>query len=225
MIFAQIYFVAFTAWLMRTSFAETTLPVYIFVLVLQLILPFLIEIIVNFESFKKEEKETEILSEFDEIQEILRKNFNCDDASGVERTFLSFTAKFCLMVCIRVLKLFFAGTTFSSNAMFPELVCSINDYAFTFYVELLSVCIKNYADNIKIENVMSMDVRHHHLKFVKLARKINQRFNFGLFFTISFNFILLILSLYWFFIRIIYGPMRLRVDLLGHDELKHSSTF
>jgi hypothetical protein len=94
------------------------------------------------------------------------------------------------------------------NAMMTELVCSVSDFAFIFYIDLLKIYVRQYASSITSENIATLDVRRHFLTFHKLTRMITGRFSLSLFMNIAFTFVTLITSFYWVFIRIIYGPLK-----------------
>jgi hypothetical protein len=162
----------------------------------------------NGEAYKKRNLENKVLRQFQKLDEALKGNFNVCKNVGEWNCYVKFLVKFSVLIVVKILKLFFAGTVFSVTMMFPELVMSTSDYAFTLYVDLLTIRIRNYSKSINHTNFKVLEVRQDFLAFHKLSLMLMKRFRISLFLNITLNFVLLIINMYWIFIRIVYGPFR-----------------
>lgn len=207
-LYLQCFFAFVTVFCMFSTFEGVKIPVYIFVLIIQIIIPLFIEICINIEAFKKKNKEENILKKFENLDKTLEISFSVRELSGIDFVHLKFLLKFLVLIVVRVIKLMFAGTVFSVNMMFPELVASVSDYAFTLYVDLLTIRIKTYSKNVDVNNAKTLQTRQDFLAFYKMANLLTERFRVSLFSNITLNFVVLIINMYWIFIRIVYGPFR-----------------
>lgn len=207
-VIVQIYFISFSTFLTFSSLAGVSHP-FLFVLVtIQVILPVFIEMTINIEAYKKHNLDVKIEKKFKQLDDILENELKVEAISEAASCFSSFMLKLCLLIVVRILKIFFAGVLFSMNVMFCELVSSVCDYAFSFYVQLLRVYVRAYSRNMSTSNSSKLEVRKHLLVFYKIARLLKRRYAISLLLNISYSFISLITCLYWFFIRIIYGPLK-----------------
>jgi hypothetical protein len=207
-VFLQIFFAFVTIYSTFPTMDEVTKPIYVFVLIVQLIIPLIIGICINVEACKKKNIEEKIDRKLENLDKILNENFNVCEIYGVKFLCFEFISKLLVLIVIRVFKLFFAGAIISLCMMFPELVGSVSDYAFTLYIKLLTIRIKTYSANIKTENIEHLKIRKDFLAFYKVAQLITERFRVSLFLNITLNFVVLIINMYWIFIRIVYGPFR-----------------
>lgn len=205
----QCFFTLFTIYYLFPTMGGVTIPIYVAVLVIQLVFPLAFGIFMSAEAYKKRNLERKILAKFEKLDEALKENFSVCEVVGEEKCYSKFLSKFSALIIVRILKLYFAGVDFSLAMMFPELVGSANDYLFTYYVDSLAIRIKNYATAINSNNFKVLQVRRDFLAFYNMANMLMQRFQISLFLNITLNFVMLIVNLYFLFIRIVYGPFRL----------------
>jgi hypothetical protein len=207
-ILVQIIFISFTCSFFKGSFSEITNLIHLALLAVQCAVPLIIEIFINIEAFRKRHNEERIVKTFRELQSALITDLGRNDIKGSTSICVSFIVKIIILIIVRLLKVIIADTLYSLNAMMTELVCSVSDYAFIFYVDLLKIYVREYTSSITSKNIENLDVRKHYLSFYDLSKMITQRFSVSLFLNIAFTFITLITSFYWVFIRIIYGPLK-----------------
>lgn len=207
-IVVQMVFAAFTSYFFNHSFRGFTNPMHLALMGLQCVVPLIIEILINIEAFRKRKNEDKIVKTFETLQMTLVEDFGCTEVKGSNTIFWSFVVKIFVLIVVRMLKVFIADFFYSLNAMMTELVCSVSDFAFIFYIDLLKIYVRQYASSITSENIATLDVRRHFLTFYKMTRMITGRFSLSLFMNIAFTFVTLITSFYWVFIRIIYGPLK-----------------
>lgn len=204
----QLFYLFITVYFFASSFEGVTLPIYFVILFIQLVVPMFIEITINVEAYMKRSVDLRIVENFHHFENILNKSFNTKIHRETNLAFIQFVAKLVVLVIVRLLKIYMAGATFSINMAFTELVSSACDFAFTFYVDLLTIYIKSYTRSISSENFVSSTVKKDFLSLYNQSKLIIHKFSVGLFLNISFNFIALIINLYWIFIRVVYGPLR-----------------
>lgn len=201
----QCFFIAFTCFFYRYSLKNILLPVFFVLIVVQVIFPLIIEIAISCEALYKKKFEVKIWKKFKTLESILEKNLGQRQLNEVNHAFTWLIVKFMFLLILRTLKIIFGGVTFSFNMLFTELCCSASDYAFTFYVDLLTIYVKCYSE--KLLRGDQMDIRKDYLTFYKLANLLTRRFSISLLLNVTFNFITLIISFYWIFIRIAYGRL------------------
>lgn len=207
-ILLQFSFVSITILCTPPTFEGVILPFYFILLALQNIVPLFIEVAINMNAYERKNVELKMRKSFRELEMILDVNFNVQFSNEITKISHRFILKYFVLLIVRVLKIIYAGSVYSVNSMFTELVCSASDYAFIFNIEKLSVYIKKYRNGINRENIKHLNIREHYLVFYKVANLITRRFSFSLFINITFTFITLITSSYWIFIRITWGPLK-----------------
>ena len=204
----QIFFHLFTIYFYPASFDGVQLPVYFGLLFTQIVSPLFIEFAINIEAFQKRFDEVDILASFKGLEDKFPSKVIEAEFKELKQASLNFRLKFLILIVIRIIEIIWAGTTFSLNMMMPELVLSASDFAFTFYVDWLTVLTKAFSRNISERKLTTKEIKHHFLEFHRLAKHLTERFSLSLLLNITFNFIISVMSFYWFFIRIVYGPMR-----------------
>lgn len=206
--YLQLFFAFVTVFCLHAVMDSVTIPVYIFVLIVQIVCPLMFGICMNFEAYRKRKLEQKIVENLKNLDKALKINFATHEVIGDENCSVKFLTKFSILIVVRIVKICFAGVLISMSMMFPEFVGSANDYAFAFYVDLLKVRIQNYSIVIKDENFDVLEARKYFMTFHKLSQMLIERFKISLFLNITLNFIVLIINMYWIFIRIVYGPFR-----------------
>lgn len=100
-------------------------------------------------------------------------------------------------------KLQYATATF-----IPEIICSANSFLFVFHVQLVSNQMKalnSYLKSISKINYQKLkQIKKISLNFLQSSNQINYCFSTTLLLSITFDFISLVISLYWLFVRIAF---------------------
>lgn len=226
LVILQIYFISFSIFLTFSTLGGVKNPFYIVLLSIQVILPVLIEMIINFEAFNKKHLEVKIQQEFKELDDVFENELKVEELTGVGWCFSLFVLKFLVLIFVRILKIWSTTLLFALNVMFSELVSSSCDYTFSFYVHMLRVYIETYSKRVNSLEHRTKSLKRHVLAFHKIANLIKRRYSVSLFLNIFFSFITLVNCFYWFFIRIIYGPLKLLTPtIVWAQESKSSSPF
>lgn len=209
--FLQFLFVIATLYLMPSMFRETTglNNVFFAIFTFQWMFPLFTEICINFEAFKKRNLERKIEVNFTKIEQNFNKNFGVIDLSEVSYVCHAFILKFLVLFTIRIIQIMFSNLLLSIATMFTELVCSASDYAFTFNVNLLKIHIKKYSIEITPQNIKKLKVHEDFSTFYKLSQLLCRRYSISLLLNIILNFVLIVIALYWIFIRIAFGRLKL----------------
>lgn len=103
---------------------------------------------------------------------------------------------------------------FNSHTAFPELIYSSNDLMFVYYVDLLI----EYLDfiNCKAQMVRTQKdmviIKRRICEIFYLKRKILERYSIDIFITVTYNFILTIISFYWVIMRLIFRDLEYFID-------------
>lgn len=126
---------------------------------------------------------------------------------------LKLLARLAVLLATRAIKLYhspkFVNAAYSLCSMMPELCYSMSDFTFIFYVENLTSEIKAFNDKllllkeINCEKVIEIKITLE--KLHEISRNINEAFSSRLIVTLFYNFVQLVVSFYWIFIRIAFG--------------------
>lgn len=104
----------------------------------------------------------------------------------------------------------FVNTAYALCTMMPELNASLSDFAFAFYVESLTHEINHFNQDLRL-SVMDLkkvkEVEKQLEKLQQTSHDICELFSKRLMLTIFFNFIQLVIALYWIFIRIAFNHL------------------
>lgn len=178
---------------------------------IQVLFPQFIKLFVVYQAFKLTKFQQNIQSQVNDIQSLMGKHFKMfDNSNNCE---LKFILLIMLLILARGTKLYLqherAYLIYHCSTMISELIFSCNDFLFTFYVDKLSNQSTNLCRYLKtMENCDRNKIAHLQTitrKIFTNTKTIESRYSSALFVTISYNFSLLIINLYWLFMRIAYN--------------------
>lgn len=158
----------------------------------QVVTPLLIEVVCNLVSLRKRNQERKIIESFEKIGNFHSMKINTNEIKELHHASLKLKVKFSILIVVRIFK----------SYLHP------NDFAFTFYVDWLTVLAKTLSRNIREGNMSENDIKQQYWELHELANNVTERFSLGLFLNVTFNFVLLVFDFYWIFVRIVFGPMR-----------------
>lgn len=173
-------------------FNPTLKAVYMCIDFVQLILPLLITIFTTIRaillySFDKnfDEKTRKVYA-----KKIIRKN---------QIKFLVYVIA-CLVICIfkSSLSLTINDFVYNSSQIFPTMLNSASDFLFVYHINCLT-------DHLRDIGRTKCDVRTEMLKVIDIKRLIHIRYSPNLTLAITTYFFLIIFSLFWIFMRILFG--------------------
>ena len=185
---------------------------------IQIVIPHFLKIFVVFQAFKKRKIQWKINQGFTIIETSL---FNGISKSQLIQKYkseiidcdLKFMIFILILIIIRIAKnyLRIAGYVYVLSTMIPEFIYSSSDFYFVYSIDILTNQIKLF--NLKLLNTRNLndkDVKQ--LKddiqlIYQHSRIIMSRFSLCIFFTITYNFTILIINLYWMFLRISYQTL------------------
>lgn len=137
---------------------------------------------------------------------LLRKN-----SHDVKLCKLKIIAELSVLLFIRGIKLYYSralvNVFYALGNMMPELILSTSDFAFTFFIEILTCELTHFNHKLKSSKIDSSTidkVEARIIEFQELSHGICKIYSSRLVLTITFNFILLVISLYWTFIRLVF---------------------
>lgn len=119
-----------------------------------------------------------------------------------------------IVISARILKFWFEPhslLTYSGATIIPELTMSINDFIFVFYVEAMTLRIEKFNSHLKSSEMRLENLKIFESEIEELSkdfRIIEEFFSSRLILTVFYNFMLLIISLYWIFITITFGYLQ-----------------
>lgn len=210
-IYLQILFLLLSLYFAPATFENITkFSILMLIYIVQVTLPFFVEIFLSVEAFNKRKLEFKILKKFEKIENILKLNFNCEIKSETNAACFNFAFKILILLFVRLLKIKFSAVPISLHMMIPELVCSISDYSFIFYVDILYVYVNKYCQLMNNDNIIKININDDYLQFLEISNMISKRFSVGLLLNVTFNFIVLIIDFYWIFIRISFNRLKLK---------------
>lgn len=123
------------------------------------------------------------------------------------------SAMLIILLVTRALKLHhspkFVNIAYALCSMMPELCSSMSDFIFVYFVENLTNEITAFNSQLlimeEIDNEKVIEVKMKLEELQELARNINEAFSSRLIVTLFYNFVQLVISLYWIFIRFAFG--------------------
>lgn len=182
---------------------ELTKDFYYILDTIQIEVVYVISLIFVLRAFWKRSLQGNILSKMERITNCLK------NSRESERTFLSFVL---LLISSRTLKFLLGrtivATIYTSKSMFSELIFASSDFMFAFYVMQLRKCLRSLIDVIQNNNCMiTKDLREKLLYLFSIKKDIQSRYAFELFLSISYNFVQLIMSFYWFSMRVKFNRL------------------
>lgn len=138
------------------------------------------------------------------VQKYKRRVIDCD---------IKFIIFVIILIIIRIAKnyLRIAGYVYVLSTMIPEFIYSSSDFYFVYCIDILTNQIKLFNSKLlSTNNVNEQDVKQIGVDIKLLyqhSRMIMSRFSLCIFFTITYNFTILIINLYWMFLRISYHSL------------------
>lgn len=138
------------------------------------------------------------------IQKYKSKVFDCD---------IKFMIFVLILIIIRIAKnyLRIAGFVYVLSTMIPEFIYSSSDFYFVYCIDILTNQIKLFNSKLlNTQNINDNDVKQIKVDIKLLyqhSRMIMSRFSLCIFFTITYNFTILIINLYWMFLRVSYQTL------------------
>lgn len=176
--------------------------------IIQTVPPFFIQNFLIVRAFTMRNKQFEILRE-------LKLNL-ATNSDKFEKIFL---LRVLYIVVVRMLK--YASTpyinyiVFNSQTAFPELIYSCNDLMFVYYVELMTETLEFIKKATLMKLTEDAQIIHGKIrKIFYIKRKIMLRYSVDLLLTLTYNFILTIITFYWLLMRIIFNHLS-RIDELA----------
>lgn len=188
------------------SFVDAKNHIYLMIVVIQTVVPLIAQVVVNIEAFLKRSTEVQITNGFEKLQSELFTGSAENISKQLTCARTRFFLKLSILLVIRAIKIWFSPR-FSLNTMMPELIGSVNFYLFTFYIDWLTAIVRSYARNVTPRNVVQLKLKQHYSTFYRQGHFLMQRFRISLLLASTINFVMLIISFYYIFLRIVYGPM------------------
>lgn len=210
----QVIYVVFETFLVLASLHYDKryfrLRVALILQFIQVVFPQFIKLFVVYQAFKLTKVQHNIQSQVNDIQSLMKKHFKTfDNSNNCE---LKFLLLLMLLIFARTTKLYLqhesAYLIYHCSTMISELIFSCNDFLFTFYVDKLSNQSRNLCRYLKtMKNCDRKKIAHLQTLTRKIftnTKTIESRYSSVLFVTITYNFSLLIINLYWLFMRVAY---------------------
>lgn len=189
---------------------------------IQIVIPHFLKVFVVFQAYKKRKIQCRInhgsttienslinrINKFKFKDQMVRKY-----QSRVIHCDIKFLIFILILIAIRIAKnyLRIAGYVYVLSTMIPEFIYSSSDFYFVYCIDILTNQLKLFNSKLlNTQNVNDKDVKqigigvellYHH------SRIIMSRFSLCIFFTITYNFTVLIINLYWMFLRISYQTL------------------
>lgn len=206
----QVFFLFVSLYFAPAVYAPfKKISIMLILYIFQAAVPLFIEIAANVEVFKHKKLEFKICRKFEKIENFLKLDFDPEIKNEMNFVFFCFVAKILIIFLVRILKIRFAGIELSLHTMIPEAVCSVANYSFTFYVDVLYIYMKKYSQLMKQSQIIQLNISDDYLKFFKLSEMICKRFSLSVLLNVTINFILLTIDFYWIFIRLLFNHLKL----------------
>lgn len=165
--------------------------------------PYFIQILILFRAFQMRE-----------LQSKLSRCLKVKFTQQLYRNEKRFLWRVLLIIVVRIVK-FSMGQKrsylfYNTRVTIFEIINTSNDLMFVYYVEMLSEYLE-YID-LKIQMMRShgsfFQIQRDLINVFWLKRDVEKRYSMDLFLTISYNFILNIISFYWVMARIIFNHLK-----------------
>jgi hypothetical protein len=179
-------------------FKTTKFNIYTIIDVIQVELFFVLQLLFTIRTFKKRKLTKEI---FDDMN----LNVAFKSKSKGEKIFFLNLA---IIIIVRALKIVGTGSKdgmiYMTKVMFTELIFASSDFLFKFHISCLTANLNKIKVKLKSAksrkqfNEVNVDI----LKNFLTKKKIEKRFSVELFITILYNYIQMIFSFYWIFMRV-----------------------
>lgn len=169
--------------------------IYIFADFVQLGIPFLIKNYFLYQAIR--------MANFDlKFDEKVKKIYEPSLVKKNEKKFLIYLLSNVLLTAGKViLSRGYNGFMYNSCQIFSAMVCALSDFLVVFHMRCLS-------DHIKFVTHKKINDKEEIYEIIEIKRLIHKRFDTNLFLTISSYFLLMIIALFWIFIRIAFGFLK-----------------
>jgi len=180
---------------------------YSFIDVVQLAFPLIVRNCVAIDAYRKRKLHSQIDSFIQSI-----------DAEKVKKNRKSFLINCAVWIIMNFMKNFSAfkgnyhlkASLYTLAILLPGMMNSLHDFLFVFYVKCLADDLSEVT--AKLEKFNDESKKKVLMNF-RAKERIVRRFSFGLSLTITLNFLLIILSLYWILMRLIYRRLTISTFL------------
>jgi hypothetical protein len=186
--------------------------IYTIIDVIQIELFLVLQLLFTIRAFKKRKLTKKIFYE---------KSLKMNKNTKSEKIFFLNLA---IIIIVRALKIVCAdtknGKLYMTKIMFTELIFASSDFIFKFHISCLTANLNKIKVNLKSAK-SQQEIKNLKLEILQnflTKRRIEKRFSVELFITILYNYIQLIISLYWTF-------MRVKFKRLGRWNGKFSNCF
>lgn len=181
----------------------------------QVVPPFMIMVYINTCAFMNQDKHQEISNGLENIDKML--NSVARKTNNYPKNLICCFIRNCnFMIILKVLRIYLLradlyNVLFSCSIFIPELICFANDFLFIFFINLLTNKIKKLNKSLSSRTTITksglLKLQKTSLKISEISQKINAFYSKSLCCTIFYNFISLVICLYWLFARIVYDHL------------------
>ena len=112
-----------------------------------------------------------------------------------------------VLIATRALMALIVAPLFMLSTGLSELILSLNDLHFKFHLDSLTgriIKLNSFISSSKLNVRKIIKIKNLTTKMQSHAQSTNDYFSSNVFVTISFNFLSIIISLHWIFIRLVY---------------------
>lgn len=194
---------------------NSTNTIGFYVHLFQVLPPLIIMVYIVTSAFMNQDKHQEISNGLENIDKIL--NSVSRKTNNYPKNLIWCFIRNCnFMIILKVLRIYLLradwyNVWFSCSIFIPELICYANDYLFIFFINLLTNKIKKLNKSLSSRTTISksglLKLKKTSLKIIEISQKINAFYSKSLCCTIFYNFVSLVLCLYWLFTRIVYNHL------------------
>lgn len=125
---------------------------------------------------------------------------------------IKYIGQIMFVVCIQLTKLVWAtnyfNLSYAMSILIPDAIRCANDFLFTYHMDILTMQIKNSVDDVNfylLTPSLLKEYRNRITEFSVICFMLTEFYSTKLLLTITYNFILLIISFYWIFVRIAFN--------------------
>jgi hypothetical protein len=186
---------------------EHAAPIYTCIAVYQIVLPEMIQHVIVIRAYMKRNLQKE-------INYRVKPKFT-QQLNKIEKNFVY---RFAFIVAVRMLKFslghYYWYFLFNCQTMFAEVIYLSNELMFSYFVESLIGHLEHVNCKVKmIRNERDLrNIKRDIVEILRTKMMIEQRYSIDLWLTISYNFILNIISIYFTIIRLIFSHFRVVSD-------------
>lgn len=128
---------------------------------------------------------------------------------------IKFICHISIIIGVQLAKLLFAekffNIAYAFSVLIPDAVRCASDLIFVYYVDILTSLINSSVDDIKFLLLTPTTLREHRNKITEYSEicfMLTKFYSMKLLLNITFNFILLITSCYWIFVRLAFNHLK-----------------